>query len=65
MQYLRRAQFVRTRQALQRAEPGKSVTAIATPWGFAHLGRSSAEYRRAFGETPSRTPGVRLPRRRS
>ena len=32
-----------------------SVTAIATRWGFGHLGRFAAEYRARFGESPSST----------
>ena len=33
----------------------RSVSAAALRWGFAHLGRFSAEYRRAFGECPAQT----------
>ena len=54
MRYVRDARLARARQAL-RASAGESVTAIALNCGFTHLGRFSAEYRRAFGESPSRT----------
>ena len=55
MQYLRNARFLKVRQALLRAEPEESVTAIALSWGFSHLGRFSADYRRRYGESPSQT----------
>jgi AraC family ethanolamine operon transcriptional activator len=32
-----------------------SVKTVAFNWGFWHLGRFSAEYRRIFGELPSET----------
>lgn len=32
-----------------------TVTEVALNWGFAHLGRFTAEYKKAFGESPSET----------
>jgi AraC-like DNA-binding protein len=55
MRYLRNARFSRVREALRQAGPEQSVTDIAIRWGFTHMGRFSAEYRRRFGETPSAT----------
>jgi AraC-like DNA-binding protein len=55
MRYLRRARLDRVRAALQRAEPEE----IALRCGFGHLGRFSAEYRKAYGELPSQTLGRR------
>lgn len=65
MRYLRRARLARVHEALQHAEPEEGVTAIAMNWGFVHMGRFSAEYRRAFGELPSETLGNYLPIDRS
>jgi AraC-like DNA-binding protein len=55
MRYLREARFERARRALLAAEPEDSITAIATDWGFTHLGRFAVEYRLRFGERPSDT----------
>jgi len=38
-----------------------TVTEVALNWGFAHLGRFTAEYKKMFGEPPSET--LRLARR--
>ncbi len=55
IRYLRNARFRKVREALARAQPGDSVTAIAMSWGFSHMGRFAVEYRRRFGESPSET----------
>ncbi|MDN4613805.1 AraC family transcriptional regulator [Leifsonia sp. F6_8S_P_1B] len=56
MAYLRTVRLEHVREELSRAEPGTdSVTEAATRWGFIHLGRFAAAYRRAFGEHPSQT----------
>jgi AraC-like DNA-binding protein len=55
MRYLREARFERVHCALLAAEPEESITAIATHWGFTHLGRFAVGYRRRFGERPSDT----------
>lgn len=39
----------------QRGRSDTRVTDVALDWGFNHLGRFSAEYRRLFGESPSQT----------
>lgn len=43
------------RDLLMTAAEEKSVSRIAADWGFAHLGRFAASYRRKFGENPSQT----------
>jgi AraC-like DNA-binding protein len=53
--WVRRMRLARARQALLHAGPEDTVTGIALTNGFAQLGRFAAEYRRAFGELPSRT----------
>lgn len=55
MRYVRDCRFTQVRQALLQAGPQDSVTTIAVYWGFCHLGRFSAEYRKRYGETPSDT----------
>lgn len=46
----------RVHEELSRADGApRSVTEVATRWGFGHLGRLSATYARRFGEPPSRT----------
>jgi AraC-like DNA-binding protein len=53
--WTRRMRLARVRHALLHAGPEDSVTDIALSSGFAQLGRFAAEYRRAFGELPSKT----------
>jgi len=54
--YLRTVRLALARQALLRPGAGtKTVTAVATQFGFSELGRFAGEYRRAFGESPSET----------
>lgn len=55
MRYLRNARFAKARDALLRAEPEDSVTAIAMACGFTHMSRFALEYRQRFGERPSDT----------
>jgi AraC-like DNA-binding protein len=54
-EYLRRTRFAKVRQTLQHAEPEENVTGIAMNFGFNHMGRFAAEYRKRFGESPSQT----------
>jgi AraC-like DNA-binding protein len=53
MAYLRRARFSEARADLLRGD-GRTVTEIARRWGFEHMGRFAAGYRRLFGEPPSK-----------
>jgi AraC-like DNA-binding protein len=53
MGYLRELRLQRVHQELRRT--GRPVTDVAYAWGFTHLGRFSAAYRRRFGELPSHT----------
>ncbi|MGQ4615842.1 AraC-like ligand-binding domain-containing protein [Nocardia sp. R7R-8] len=54
--FLRDVRLQRVRTELMQADPtSTTVTTIAIRWGFVHLGRFSAVYRRRFGETPSQT----------
>lgn len=54
--YLKEVRLARAHEALRNADPATaSVARIATEWGFTHLGRFSKEYRRRFGELPSKT----------
>jgi transcriptional regulator GlxA family with amidase domain len=57
MRYLRNARFRHVRQALMKAQPGESVTALAMGFGFTHMGRFAVEYHQRFGESPSETLG--------
>ncbi|MFF1876273.1 AraC family transcriptional regulator [Leifsonia sp. NPDC058230] len=56
MAYLRRLRLEKVREELATAAPGTiSVTQVAARWGFVHLGRFAAAYRREFAERPSDT----------
>lgn len=55
MAYLRRVRLRKARADLMRGDPAMTVTDIAERWGFDHLGRFAAEYRRCYGEAPSAT----------
>jgi AraC-like DNA-binding protein len=59
MRYLRNVRFQRAREALKRGRAETSVTEIAKSCGFNHMSRFSAEYRKRFGESPSKTLGRR------
>jgi len=43
------------RKSLLEVGPNATVTDLAHAWGFTHLGRLSADYKRQFGESPSDT----------
>lgn len=52
--WLRMMRLERARQALA-ASDAANVAAVAAAHGFGHVGRFAADYRRAFGESPSQT----------
>jgi AraC-like DNA-binding protein/tetratricopeptide (TPR) repeat protein len=52
---LRDIRFERARRELLQGLPDAKVTDVALRCGFPHGGRFSIEYRRRYGETPSRT----------
>ncbi len=54
----------RVHRELVHAGPGASITAIATRWGFFHLGRFAYSYRELFGKSPSETLRWERPGRR-
>lgn len=54
--FLKGVRMKRVRDELRAASPeSETVTDVAMRWGFSHLGRFAAEYRRWFGESPSQT----------
>lgn len=53
--YLKRHRLYGARRSLLEGQGRHNVAAIATQWGFAHLGRFAADYARLFGELPSHT----------
>ncbi|WP_165547185.1 AraC family transcriptional regulator [Kribbella sindirgiensis] len=54
--YLRSLRLERARKDLEAGRPAStSVTDIALRWGFVHLSRFAADYRKAFGESPRET----------
>ncbi|MFG2914197.1 AraC family transcriptional regulator [Kitasatospora sp. NPDC048298] len=58
--YLRRVRLDRAHHDLLAIADGRAtgtVTEVACRWGFTHLGRFSADYRRVYGHSPSQTLG--------
>jgi AraC-like DNA-binding protein len=53
--FLRQVRLQLVRDALWRSDGETNVTAVASRYGFSHLGRFSAYYQSAFGEAPSVT----------
>jgi AraC-like DNA-binding protein len=51
---LRHVRLSRVHDELRAADPARdTVAAVAARWGFVHLGRFAAEYRRRYGTAPS------------
>lgn len=55
MRYLRDLRLDRARAELLAGRDVGNVAGVALRWGFAHLGRFSADYKTRFGESPSQT----------
>jgi len=55
MRYLRDVRLERVRQDLLDPSQPRSVTQIATRWGFYQLGRMASDYRKRFAERPRDT----------
>lgn len=57
LEYLRTVRMEGAHRELTAGDPtlGDTVAAIAAGWGFAHPGRFSVEYQRAYGHPPSET----------
>ena len=53
--YLTLFRLAGLRRALVAAEPQTTVTQAANDWGFWHMGKLAADYRRAYNELPSAT----------
>lgn len=54
--YLNATRLYAVHSELWRADPDRaSVTSIANRWGYWHLSQFAADYRKMFGERPSRT----------
>lgn len=57
--YIKIVRLHEARRAIRMCEPGRTVTDIASTWGFWHLGRFASDYRNLFGELPSETRTAR------
>lgn len=56
MVYLKSVRLEKAHAALAAASPdGETVTNVALRWGFNHLGRFTADYKRRYGQLPSDT----------
>jgi len=55
--YITSRRLSAVRKRLLEADSSSVITEIATAWGFWHMGRFAADYRRQFGELPSQTLG--------
>jgi AraC-like DNA-binding protein len=54
--YLMLARFSGVRRALLDSSSTRSISDVANAWGFWHMGKFAADYRRIFGQLPSQTP---------
>ncbi|MBN8442999.1 MAG: AraC family transcriptional regulator [Dechloromonas sp.] len=64
MAYLKKFRLEQVRRSLLSDGGHGNVSSIAMDWGFNHLGRFSAEYRRLFDESPSQTLSRHLAKNR-
>jgi len=55
MAYLKKHRLSAVRQEILEHGSIRTISEIAFGWGFTHLGRFSAEYRKLFDESPSQT----------
>ena len=55
MNFLRQVRLAGVHRNLEQGGGPGVVAEVAMSWGFNHLGRFSADYRRSFGESPSDT----------
>ncbi len=55
MAYLHELRLTAAHQELMNADEVQSVSDIGLKWGFTHLGRFAADYRKRFGLLPSQT----------
>ncbi|MNT94402.1 transcriptional regulator EutR [compost metagenome] len=55
MAYLKKHRLNAVRQDLLEHGQARNISEIAMAWGFTHMGRFSAEYRKLFDESPSAT----------
>lgn len=55
MAYVRGVRLDRVKDELSTGDPATAVSDVARRWGFAHLGRFAADYRRRHGALPSQT----------
>ncbi len=54
--YLMLSRFSGVRRALLNITDTRSITSVANEWGFWHMGKFAADYKRIFGQLPSETP---------
>ena len=55
MAYLQHLRLEAVHQELLQAKSGQTVADIAIKWGFTHMGRFAADYRKRFAQLPSLT----------
>ncbi len=55
LKFIQERRLEKVREDLLKRGSGKSVTTIATRWGFNQLGRFSVTYKKIYGESPSET----------
>lgn len=53
--YMKLRRLTAVREALLRGDHEERISDIANRWGFWHMGSFAADYRRQFGELPSKT----------